>query len=95
LAAGHAGSSRAVLRRALVGVCEALVAAPAVTAFSAADTIAERLEALSIDPPRPSRRSRLAAYAPALVITVGVITAFGVWRDDIPHVLALIRQHCA
>jgi hypothetical protein len=94
LAAGHAGSSRAVLRRALVGVCEALIAPRAVAAFSAADTIAERLEALSIDPPRPSAPSRAAAYAPALVISVMVISAFGVWRHDIPHVLALIREHC-
>ena len=93
-AAGHAGSSRAVLRRALVGVCEALMAPRAVAAFSAADTIAERLEALSLEPPDPSGPSRAAAYAPALVISLVVIAAFGVWRHDILHVLALIRHHC-
>lgn len=93
-AAGHAGVSRAVLRRALVGVCEALMAPRTVPAFSAADTITERLEALSIDPPRPSGPSRAAAYAPALIISVVVISAFGVWRHDILHVLALIRHHC-
>lgn len=95
LAAGHAGSSRAVLRRALVGVCEALIAPRAVAAFSAADTIAERLDALSTEPPRPSSPSRAAAYTPALVISVLVITAFGVWHHDILHVLALIRHHCS
>lgn len=93
-AAGQAGASRAVLRRALVGVCEALMAPRAVPAFSAADSIAERLEALSIDPPRPSGPSRAAAYAPALLISVVVTSAFGVWRHDILHVLALIRHHC-
>jgi Zn-dependent protease with chaperone function len=93
-AAGHAGSSRAVVRRALVGVCEALMAPRALPAFSAADTITERLEALSIDPPHPSGPSRAAAYAPALIISVVVISAFGVWHHDILHVLALIRHHC-
>ncbi len=94
-AAGHAGSSRAVLRRALVGVCEALMVPRAVAAFSAADTIAERLDALSIGPPHPSGRSRMAAYAPALVISAVVISAVAVWQHDILHVLALIRHHCA
>jgi Zn-dependent protease with chaperone function len=94
-AAGHAGSSRAVLRRALVGVCEALVTPRAVAAFSAADTVAERLEALNAGPPRPSAPSRAAAYTPALVISVLVVSAFGVWRNDILHVLSLIRHHCA
>ena len=93
-AAGHAGSSRAVLRRALVGVCEELIAPRAVAAFSAADTIAERLEALSDDPPRPSAPSRAAAYTPALAIGVLVMSALGMWRHDILHVLALIRHHC-
>ena len=93
-AAGHADASRAVLRHALVGVCEALMAPRAVAAFSAADTIAERLEALSIDPPHPSGRSRAAAYGPALAISVVVISAFVLWRHDILHVLALIRHHC-
>lgn len=94
LAAGHAGSSRAVLSRALVGVCEALMAPPTVAAFSAVETIAERLEALSTGPPHPSQRSRVAAYAPALVISAVVVSAFVVWRHDILHVLALIRHHC-
>ena len=95
LAVGHAGSSRAVLRRALVGVCEALMVPRAVAAFSAADTIAERLDALSVGPPRPTGRSRVAAYAPAVVITAVVLSAVAVWHHDILHVLALIRHHCA
>jgi hypothetical protein len=65
-----------------------------VPAFSAAETVTERIEALSTDPPRPSRRRRAAAYAPALVISVVVIGAFVVWREDILHVLSLIRHHC-
>ena len=94
-AAGEAGSSRAVLRRALVGVCEALIAPRAVAAFSAADTVAERLEALSAEPPRPSAPSRAAAYTPVLAISAVVISALAVWRHDILHVLTLIRHHCA
>jgi hypothetical protein len=94
LAAGHGGSSRIVLRRALVRVCEVLVAPRLVPAFSAAETVTERIEALSTDPPRPSRRRRAAAYAPALAITIVVIGAFVVWREDILHVLSLIRHHC-
>ena len=94
-AAGHGGASRAVLRRALVGVCEALAVPPGVPAFSALDTIAERLEALSAAPPRPSLRSRSAAYAPPVLIAAIVIGAIVVWRHEILHVLALIRHHCA
>lgn len=94
-AAGRAGSSRAVLRRALVGVCEALMAPRAVAAFSAAETIVERLEALNTDPPRPSGPSRAAAYTPALVIAGLVFGAIAVWRHDILHVLPLIQHHCS
>jgi Zn-dependent protease with chaperone function len=94
LAAGQGASSRAILRRALVGVCEALVVPRGVAAFSAADTIAERLEALSAEPPRPSGGSRAAAYVPAMAITAVVVGAAAVWHHDILHVLALIRHHC-
>ena len=91
-AAGHGGSSREVLRRALLGVCAAMVH-PAVAAFSAVETVAERLDALSSDRPAPSGRGRVAAYAPALLITTVVLAALVAWGGEAAHLLALVG-HC-
>lgn len=91
-AAGASHSSRTVLRRALLGVCSAVVY-PAVAAFSAADTLVERLDALSSGPPRSSRLRRLEAYGPALMITATVLGALGTWGDEATHLLAL-ANHC-
>lgn len=90
-AAAAAGASRATVRQALAGVTAAGVN-PAVAAFAAEDTLAERLDALGDDPPRPSTLRRLAAYAPALVVGAVVFGALIMWGGELGHLLA--RAHC-
>lgn len=87
-AAGEAGEFRAVVRGALLGVTRALVD-PAVAAFSAAETVVERLDALEAPPPRPARLRRAAVYAPALVAGAAVLVAFGAWGSEAQAVLAM------
>jgi hypothetical protein len=91
-AAGTGDASRATLRRALAGVTAAGVSR-AVAAFSAEDTVAERLDALGGDPPRPSLLRRLAAYAPALVVCTVVIAALRLWGGEFGHLVAR-AGHC-
>jgi fatty acid desaturase len=66
---------------------------PAVAAFSAAETVAERLDALSRDRPRRSGLGRVAAYAPAGLITAAVLAALVAWGGEAAHLLAL-AGHC-
>lgn len=90
--AGTSGASREVLRRALLGVTMDMVH-PAVAGFSAADTVAERLDALSEDAPRPSTFRRVAAYAPGALIAAVVLATLGAWVGGASHVLASM-SHC-
>lgn len=91
-AAGTSYASRAVLRRALLGVTTAMVS-PAVAAFSAADTVAERLAALNDDAPRPSALRRAAAYAPGALFSATVLVTMGAWAGEASHLLAW-TAHC-
>ena len=91
-AAGTSGASRAVLRRALLGVTAAVVSS-AVPAFSAADTVVERLTALDDEPPRPSALRRVATYVPAVVISATVLAALSSWAGEARHLLAW-ASHC-
>lgn len=87
-AAEERGSSRAVVREALLGVTWARVN-PAVGAFGAADCVAERLDALEGEPAHPSPLRRAAVYLPAVALFVGVVVALGVWASDARAVLAM------
>lgn len=92
MAAGAGPASRATLKRALAGVTAGGVS-PAVAAFSAKDTVAERLDALGGDPPRPSTLRRLFAYAPALTVGAVVVVSLWVWHGEFGHLLAR-ASHC-
>lgn len=91
-AAGTSCASRAVLRRALLGITAAMVN-PAVAAFSAAETVVERLNALGDDPPRPSALRRVAVYAPVAAISATVLAALGAWTAQAGHIVAWV-SHC-
>jgi Zn-dependent protease with chaperone function len=91
-AAGTSCASRAVLRRALLGVTAAMMN-PGVAAFSAAETVVERLNALGDDPPRPSALRRIAVYAPGVAISGTVVASLGAWAGQAGHVVAWV-SHC-
>jgi Zn-dependent protease with chaperone function len=73
-AAGASAASRQALRRALLGVTVALVAEPSVAAFTTAETVLERLDALDTAAPSPSPLLRASLYLPgaALAVLAGV-----------------------
>ena len=91
-AAGAATSSRATVRSALVEVTRVQVD-PAVAAFSAAETLMERLDALGSDPPQPSLLRRAALYLPCLAAGTAVVVALGLWAGQARWVLAM-AAHC-
>jgi len=91
-AAGAATSSRATVRSALVEVTRVQVD-PAVAAFSAAETLMERLDALGADPPRPTLLRRAALYLPCLAAGSAVVVALGLWAGEARSVLAM-GAHC-
>jgi Zn-dependent protease with chaperone function len=87
--AAHAsGSRRAAVRRALLNVTRAMVE-PGLAAFSGADTVIERLDALESPLVPPSLRVRLAVYAPGLLLGVGVAAALGVWVSEMRMLIAM------
>lgn len=88
-AAGTARESRQVLHRALLGVTSALVAAPSVAAFSAVETIAERLDALRSHAPTPSWLARTGLYTPGIALFALTAMSLLVWSDDAQTILAL------
>lgn len=88
VAAGEDSASRAVLRRALLGVTLALVN-PAVAAFAAAETVIERLDALDGRVTRPSIVRRAAVYLPAAMVSTAVLLALGAWASDLWALLAM------
>jgi Zn-dependent protease with chaperone function len=92
-AAGASPANRRQLRRALLAVATMKVNV-AVPAFSAEDTVAERLDALGAEPVRPSLRRRLAAYAPAAVLSVAVVMAVGAFAGEAAHHLVAWSHHC-
>ena len=87
-AAGGGTASRAVVRCALLRVTGALVD-PALAAFSAAETVVERLDALGAAPPRPSALRRAGVYLPGLLLGAGVLVLLGVWAGEVRAVVAM------
>lgn len=92
-AAGKSPATRRQLRRALVAVTvtRANIAVPA---FSAAETVAERLDALDGDPVRPSPLRRIAAYCPAAGLGLTVVVAVATFGAEAGHHLVAWSHHC-
>ena len=88
-AAGETAERRAVSRAALYGVVRAMVVPPALAAFSAADTVVERLDALQAAPPAPSRLRRGLVYAPGLAVGASILLALGASAADAQMVVAM------
>jgi Zn-dependent protease with chaperone function len=91
VAAGAAADARTRLRDAIVGVSGALVA-PQVAALSAADTVAERVEALNHEPPAPGRMIRAVAYLPGTALGGSILLAGGLWAGQARMVLAMLGR---
>jgi hypothetical protein len=87
-AAGDTASAREAVRSALLGVTWALVS-PELAAFSAADTVMERLRALESAPSRPTAMHQALVYAPGVVPIFGVAVALGVWAGNLRLLLAM------
>jgi Zn-dependent protease with chaperone function len=87
-AAGESGHERVVLRRALLRAARALVS-PALAAFSAPDTVLERLQALNSPRTGPSRSRRAVVYAPGLALGIVVLVAFGAWAGEARTLIAM------
>lgn len=92
-AAGASPATRRQLRQALLAVARVRVNV-AVPAFSAEETVAERLDALGAEPVRPSLVRRLLAYAPAAVLTITVVVAVGAFAGEATHHLLAWSHHC-
>lgn len=82
---------RSAVRGALLHVTQAMVTHAA--AFSAADTVCERLDALEADPRPSSRTSRLALYTPGALLGGLILTAIGGSAAG-AHVVVAIAGHC-
>lgn len=91
-AAGEHEDGRSTVRSALVGVALAAVD-PAIAAFSGADDVVERLEALQGPTPRPSALRRTAMYAPVVVVSVVVLMGLGAWIGH-TYAMLLMGGHC-
>ena len=92
-AAGGSPTTRRQLRQALMAVTPVMarVGAPA---FSAKETVAERLDALGAEPIRPSPLRRALAYAPAVALCFTVAIAVGVSVGEAGHHLLAWSDHC-
>lgn len=92
-AAGGSPATRRQLRQALLAVTP-VMANVAVPAFSAAETVAERLDALGAEPVHPSALRRMLAYAPAAALSVTVVVAVGASAGEAAHHLLAWSHHC-
>lgn len=92
-AAGGSPATRGQLRQALLALTGMQVHV-AVPAFSAEETVAERLDALGADPVRPSLGRRLVAYAPAAVLVTALVVALGTFAGEAAHHLVAWSHHC-
>jgi hypothetical protein len=88
-AAGPPPQRRQVLRRALMGLTSVPVAGPSVAALTAADTVAERLDALDEHAPRTSTLDRAVLYAPGTGLVAIATLALVIWGGEAEAVLAM------
>ena len=84
-AAAHSG--RPTVRRALLSMLEPLLATPAVPAFTTADTVVERINALGAPPVAPSSRVLLLTRATLIVLSVSALAAAAGWLFDATRML--------
>ena len=84
-------NARRDLRHALHKVTESLVAAPA-AAFSDADTLLERLDALDHECPSPRVSVHVSLYAPGLLLGLMASVALGDWLSQARMVVAMAGQ---
>jgi hypothetical protein len=87
--AAQAGGDRGAVRDALLAVTARLVAGPAVAAFSPAETIAERLDALDAEAVRPALACHALLYLPGTLLGVLVFGALSSWAHGASVVLAM------
>ena len=80
---------RGVVREALVAVTASLVAGPGLAAFSAAETIGERLHALDGDPPHPRLAPHVLLYCPGTVLGAVALAAVWSWATGAGAVLSM------
>ncbi|MGH2660373.1 MAG: M56 family metallopeptidase [Actinomycetota bacterium] len=92
-ATGEDVSQREALRAALLSLSGALDA-PELAAFSAAQTVFERVRAMASAPPRPSLLRRVAIYAPGFALGLAVLVATGAWAGEVRLVVAMAGR-CA
>jgi hypothetical protein len=88
-AAGPTAESRRLLRNALLDVTSALVAEPYAAAFTSADTVLERIDALEHRAPRPSRLAHGVLYLPGAALAAVSAYALLTWSGDAQSVLAM------
>lgn len=89
-----ASGDRAVVRDALLTVTRTLVAGPAVAAFSAAETIGERLAALDATTPRLRFAPHVLLYFPGAALGAAGLVAWSSWASEASAVVAMAGQ-CA
>ncbi len=87
VAASEGETARSALRHALLHVSRVL-AAPAVAAFSSADSVGERLDALTRPPALLSGRGRLVLYAPGVALGMAAALGVGSWTGEAWMVIA-------
>lgn len=90
-AAGVDPEARRVLHAALLGVTWASVN-PSVAAFSAAETVMERLRALELAPATPSPLPRATLLAPGLALGLLTLSALTIWIGDVQVLLAMVGR---
>jgi Zn-dependent protease with chaperone function len=83
---------RGAVRQALLVVTASLVASPSLAAFSAAETIGERLDALDGDAPHPRLAPHLLLYCPGAALGAVAALAFVSWASGATAVLAMAGQ---
>lgn len=88
-AAEASSSGRAHVHDALVRVGNALLAHPAVAAFSTEATLAERLGALDAPPPCPSLGQRIAVYCNTVAFGAVAAAGLGLWLAEARMMLAM------
>ncbi len=89
VAAGTEPESRRILRRALLDVTSTLVAEPSVAAFTSADTVIERIDALAKEAPCGSRTLRGVLYMPGTGLAMVAGFSLLVWTAEAQRVLAM------
>jgi Peptidase family M48 len=83
---------RGVLRHALLAVTASLIVESSVAAFSAAETIVERLAALDAGAPQPRPLARALLYCPGAILGTVALAAVMSWAADFEAIVAMAGQ---